>query len=382
MSDEATVSSHAVTEQSRGAVAGRRRFVFLDVLRTIAVCLVVYSHVVGIWLHQHHVTSGFGSFAEGFLAHPLNLTLNLGNFGVVLFFLVSGFIVTHTGFTERPRQYAIKRFLRIYPMLVVTVLLSAALFSVHLHPLTTGTAAATVSPVTLLTNASLLNYLLTPMVVLVDVGWTLVIEVLFYVVLLAALPLLRRTVWPVVAGELAVVAAVMATAHVGGTFPYLLAVSASYLPALLLGQIIWAVWSRRIPLWTAVLLGAVAWAEYVWAGAPGLGREDPAYHYDLNLALGFVVFVVGLLAEPRLRPVRWIGYVADRSYSLYLLHGLLAIVVMNALYPGIGYPGALVAGLGVTLIGVEAAYRWVERPTMRLARRLARRWRPGTDAHP
>jgi peptidoglycan/LPS O-acetylase OafA/YrhL len=349
--------------------------VFLDVLRAVAVCLVVYSHVVGIWLHQHHVRSGFGALLEGFATHPLVLTLNLGNIGVVLFFLVSGFIVTHTGFTESPRQYAVKRFLRIYPMLVVTVLLAATLFAVHLHPLTTGDAA-TVSPVTVLTNASLVNYLLPPLVVLVDVGWTLVIEVLFYALLLVALPLLRRRVWPVVAGELGLVAVVMSTAHLGGPTWYLVAVSVSYLPALLIGQVVWAVWSRRIPVWAGAVLGVLAWAEYAWAEAPGMGREDPSYHYDVNLMLGIVVFVVGLLVEPKLRPVRWIGHLADRSYSLYLLHGLLAVVVMNALYPTIGYPGALVAGLVVTAVGIEAGYRLVERPCMRLARHVAGRSTP------
>jgi peptidoglycan/LPS O-acetylase OafA/YrhL len=107
-----------------------------------------------------------------------------------------------------------------------------------------------------------------------------------------------------------------------------------------------------------------------------MGRVDPSYHYDVNLTLGIVVFVVGLLVEPKLRPVRWIGHLADRSYSLYLLHGLLAVVVMNALYPTIGYPGALVAGLVVTAVGIEAGYRLVERPCMRLARHVAGRSTP------
>jgi peptidoglycan/LPS O-acetylase OafA/YrhL len=341
------------------------------VLRAVAVCLVVYSHVVGIFLHQHHDVSTLASAFQGFAVHPLILSLSLGNFGVVLFFLVSGFIVTHTGFQEDPRRYAVKRFLRIYPMLVVAVLLSAGLFLVGLHPVTTG-EAATVSPLTILTNASLVNNLLAPMVVLVVVTWTLIIEVLFYLLLLAALPLMRRALWPTIAGELGLVAVIMATEHLGGSFYFLFAVNVSYLPALLIGQAIWAVWSRRIPLWAGLVFAAVAWIEYVWAGAPGMGREDTAY--DHNLALGIGVFVVALLVEPKLRPKKWISYLADRSYSLYLLHGLLAFAVMNVLYPKVGFPVALVVGLVVTMLGVEAGYRWVERPSMRLARRLGRRW--------
>jgi peptidoglycan/LPS O-acetylase OafA/YrhL len=305
--------------------------------------------------------------------HPLGLELNIGNFGVVLFFLVSGFIVTHTGFSETTRQYAIKRFLRIYPMLIVSVLLAALLFTVHLHPVTTG-EATTITPLTLLTNVTLANHLLPPLVVLVDVSWTLIIEVLFYALLLVALPLLRRAVWPVLLGELGLVAALMLTEHLAGPSYFRLALNASYLPALLIGQTIWAVWSKRIPLWSGVLFGVLAAAVYVWAGDAGMGRDDHAS--DPNLAIGVVVFLLALLAERRLRPVRWIGYVADRSYSLYLLHGLLAFVVMNVLYPRVGFPIALVAGVVVTFAGAEAGYRWVERPSMRVARRLAKRWRP------
>ncbi|HKN51939.1 MAG TPA: acyltransferase [Amycolatopsis sp.] len=355
-------------EPSTASTVSGTRFVFLDVLRAVAVSLVMYCHVVGVWLHQH----GVHSILDG-AADPLAFALNVGNFGVVLFFLVSGFIVTHTGFSERPRQYAAKRLLRIYPMLAVAVLLSAGLFTIGLHPLTTGDGTE-ITPGSLVANISLANYLMAPRVVLVDVGWTLIIEVLFYALLLAALPLLRRAVWPVIAGELTVVAAILATSHLGGPTYALFAVNVGYLPALLLGQAIWASWSRRIPLWTGAALAVAAAAEYVWAGIPGMGRQPTVYHYNLTLALGVVVFLSGLLAERKLRRIKVIGYLADRSYSLYLLHALLAISLMNVLYPRIGYPAALAAGVAVTLLGAEAGYRWVERPSMRLARRWSTRY--------
>ncbi len=357
------------TDHVTAPTTRRDRFVFLDILRATAVCLVMYCHLVGVWLHQHGENAGAAGLLQGYTTHPLDLALNIGNFGVVLFFLVSGFIVTHTGLTERPRHYLTKRTLRIYPMLAVTVLVSAALFTVHLHPLTTGNAATTLTPLTLLTNATLANYLITPPVTLVDVAWSLVVEVLFYALLLAALPLLRRAVWPVILGELALVAAVLATAHHAGPVWYLLAGNTGYLPALLLGQVIWALWSRRVPAWTGIALGALATAEYAWAGLPGLGRQPTVYHYNLNLALGCTVFTAALLAERHLRPVRWVGFLADRSYSLYLLHGVLGVITLNALDPLIGYPGALIAALTVTVVAADVAFRRIERPCMRQARR-------------
>lgn len=371
MSDDVVASSPPTTTEPVHTTRPGR-FVFLDILRAIAVCLVIYSHVVGIFLHQHHENSAVAGLLQGFVSHPLDLALVTGNFGVVLFFLVSGFVVTHTGFTENPRQYMTKRFLRIYPMLVVSVLLASAMLVTGLHPAITGGASTTVTPFTILTNATLASHLIMPQVVLVDVSWTLIIEILFYALLIVALPLLRRAVWPVITGELALVALVMVTAHLAGGSYFLLAMNMSYLPALFIGQIIWAVWSRRIPLWTAALFGLAAWLEYVWAGVPGFGRND--HTMDPNLAIGIAVFVVALFAERRLRPVRWVGYLADRSYSLYLLHGLLGFAVLNLLYPTVGYPLALLAALAATFLGAEVGYRYVERPCMRLARRLASRW--------
>jgi peptidoglycan/LPS O-acetylase OafA/YrhL len=46
-----------------------------------------------------------------------------------------------------------------------------------------------------------------------------------------------------------------------------------------------------------------------------------------------LLFTVLLLAEDRLRPSRGISFLADRSYSIYLIHWVVALPVMGALYP-------------------------------------------------
>ncbi|MEV6605766.1 acyltransferase family protein [Kutzneria sp. NPDC051319] len=123
----------------------------------------------------------------------------------------------------------------------------------------------------------------------------------------------------------------------------------------------------------AVRQGIPGRADWRWRRRDLPAAAAGVHLYNVNLALGLVVFVAFLTIQRRMRPVRWIGWLADRSYSLYLLHGLLAVVVMNALSPTIGHPVAVVAGLVVTILGLEIGYRLVERPSMRLARRIARR---------
>lgn len=345
----------------------RRNIVFLEWLRALAAPIVMYSHVVGIFLAGRHNHPWLSARLDDFLVTPLHLATDFGNVGVVVFFLVSGFIVTHTGVEETLGAFALKRTMRIYPPLIVAVLLTIGVRALGGTVLETGQSTAT-SVGSVLSNITLLNYLLMPQVILLAVAWTLIIEVLFYALLLGALPALRR--WPgwTICGELAVVAVVLLTARSLGENYFLFAVAMSYLPALLLGQSIWALWSRRVPSWAGLLLCFGCWVLYVLADLLKLGRLDDSY--NLTLAMCAVLFAVLLLAEPHLRPNRVATILADRSYSLYLLHGTLAFPVMALLYPLVPSVFAVLAGAVVTAGGVELSYRFVERPSQRLARHL------------
>jgi peptidoglycan/LPS O-acetylase OafA/YrhL len=360
-----------------GATQGGR-FVALEVFRAVAAPMVVYGHIVELWLPDHHIRSSAVAAFERVTRVPLQLEQTFSHLGVVLFFLVSGFIITHTGVRQRHRDFAVKRLLRIYPPLAVAVLLCATLITLGMKPLTTG-QDATVNAFTMFTNATLVNYVLVPQVVLIGVAWTLIIEMIFYGVTFLLLPLLRRAVGATIALELLLVAVVVLTARDAGENWFLFAVSFSYLPVLLLGQIVWAVWSRRIPLWAGGLLGAAAWVLYVWADARDMGRIDDAY--ELTVLIALLLFVIGVLCEPGLRLSRPVAFLADRSYSIYLMHGLVAFPVMDALYLVAPAWVAVAGGLVVIVVASDLSYRLVERPSQRLARMLLgrRRRTPTTD---
>lgn len=346
-----------------------RRFIALEIFRAVAAPLVVYGHIVALWMPAHHLSSPFVNGIDRVVRAPLQLQQTFAHLGVVLFFLVSGFIITHTGVRQRHREFAVKRLLRIYPALAVAVLLGATLITFGLDPLTTG-QDTTVSPLTILTNATLLNYLLVPQVVLLGVAWTLIIEMIFYGLTFVLLPVLRRVVWAAIIVELVLVAVVVHTARQGGPHWFLFAVSFSYLPVLLLGQIVWAVWSGRLPLWVGAALGTTSWLLYVWAGQRGMGRIDNAY--ELTVVIALLVFVIGVLAEPRLRLSRPVAFLADRSYSIYLMHGLVAFPAMDLLLGTVPVAVAVAAGLLVVIAVSELSYQLVERPAQQLARALLR----------
>jgi peptidoglycan/LPS O-acetylase OafA/YrhL len=149
---------------------------------------------------------------------------------------------------------------------------------------------------------------------------------------------------------------------------FLFAVSVAYLPALLFGQLVWAVWRERLPWWQAGLLGLAAWLLYAWEGSLDLGRAGSSY--NSTLALGLLLFIVLLLNESRLRPNRIVGYLADRSYSMYLLHAFALFPVLQVLWGTVPAPLAVLDALVAVWVAMELGHRLVERPCQRLVRRM------------
>ena len=349
----------------------KRRVVFIDIARAVAALFVVESHLVTVWTVRHHVGSPVVDAISSLVTGPLYLTdQGLGQLSVPLFFLVSGFIVTPLAVRQGVGRFAIGRFLRIYPTLFVVVLLTGGAMLLGLQPLLTG-QGDTVTPLTLLTNATLISYLLVPQVVLIGVAWTLIIEVIFYLLVIALLPLVRRQLWVAIAVELLFVQVVLMTARSFGPNYLLFAVSVSFIPIVVMGQVIWAAHSKRIPLWAAGVLMAVCWVLYVWAGMRDMGRLDASYNLSLLIAL--LCFLLGLFAESRLKEhVVW-TWLSERTYSLYLWHGLVGYIVLTAVEPFVGFGLALLVAVLATFGAVEVGYRLIEHPSHQLARRLSRR---------
>lgn len=148
-----------------------RRIAFLDYLRIFAFISVLIGHKF-----YDYITA----FANNPAVHATprviaNMLLPLvygGGAGVVLFFLVSGYIITHVLQTERTGEFLIKRVFRIYPLYMVAVLSEYLLLS----------AAGKATPLSILLPQLLLigDFIGTPYV-LNGVEWTLRLEVVFYI---------------------------------------------------------------------------------------------------------------------------------------------------------------------------------------------------------
>ncbi|MEO5534133.1 MAG: acyltransferase [Pseudolysinimonas sp.] len=354
------------------ASAGRLFFPLVDVLRAIGALLVVYSHLVGNFLDAHGRSWPIDSFVDAVVIVPLHIEINLGWLGVALFFFVSGFVVTHAARDERPGTYLVRRLLRVYPPLIFTVLvvLVLAMAGVAIPGL-----EGPLTPGDVLANMSLANFLLPLQPVMVAVGWTLVIEMAFYLGMFVLHALLRRMAWLVPPALLIGSAIFVAASPWLGEVGIRAAAYVALVPVLVIGQATYLAYRRLAPVWLAALYGVGAWLVLLF----GVDRtsplfRDPAHSFLANTVVGFGIFLAAVLLEGRLRAPRVMAVTARRSYSLYLLHVPVGYPILTALveYARFPYAPSLVIAVLAVATATELSYRFIERPTIQLARLLTR----------
>jgi peptidoglycan/LPS O-acetylase OafA/YrhL len=310
----------------------------LDLARGLAAIAVVLFHFTNNgWLPKEHWLANLGWY---------------GHLGVRAFFVMSGFVVPFAmwrgGYTgQHFFSFIARRLARLYPPYAVSVCIMgvAALF--------VGTP---VSLASLAAHAFYLNDLV-GMPWLMEVYWTLAVEVQFY--------LLIALIWRVVA--------------VGRSGPFVLLAIATIAATLL-------PWPERsLPNYgTYFLLGVAA---FRWHGEIGSRAINGAVVALAVLAIWrenefhsacAAMLPLALLALPITVP-RWGRFLGDVSYSLYLFHmvtgaALLTGLGMLPLSADLRVPLVFVA-LAISLAGAALAFRWIEAPAMKLAKRFA--YRPG-----
>jgi peptidoglycan/LPS O-acetylase OafA/YrhL len=348
--------------------ASGNRYLFLDYLRALAAWLVVWDHLANNMLQeQGRVFRPALWVRENFTA-PLGVIQDFGWFGVALFFLISGFIISDRARVEGLREFVLKRVLRIYPMLAVAVLLSCLFLA----------SPADLTPQMVLLNLTLANYLAIPQVVLVGAAWTLVIEVIFYA-LTAATQFMRASPHRI-ALNLAVVAVLVWKRGAFGPNFALFAGAAAYLPILVMGQTIywWLARNRLSSAWGIAYLLA-AHGVFVW----GLRAAQPGFlqvtnSYPISVAYALLLFVA-LLRAP-LRERKLVRFLSDTSYSVYLLQGSIGWLVLTALIKVAPLSVSIPAAAGATLAAAYLTHWLVETPTQRLGRHLTRNLRNRSQA--
>ncbi|HEX6704215.1 MAG TPA: acyltransferase [Albitalea sp.] len=345
----------------------------MEGLRGFAVFLVFLVHYVTLvapWVPASSALRGFSGALHA-----------MGNTGVDLFFVLSGYLI-YGSLISRDQpflRFMSRRVERIYPaflvVFVIYVGLSFAFTADRKIPAALGPGLAY-----LVENLLLLPGLF-PIEPLITVAWSLSYEMLYYLAIplvIVALGLRKRTPqWRVGLFAAAAVALALAGALYGGHVRLIMFISGILLfEAVTQGR-------PRAPgsgVGLAALVAGLLCQLLPTSGSAG---------FTLKISVLFFCFLLltwTCLSRPTgwlprafsWRPVRWLG---NMSYSYYLIHGLTlkaGFLVLGAMLPasprGPVFFWALMAAMFVlTLVPSAILFLTIERPFSLVPRRLQRR---------
>ena len=371
-----------------GGAAGSRIW-FAQMLRGLAVITVLIEHMlIAFWINNP------GSAAVGF-TEPVGWNVVLlphvnpsvwlvqqgivvGEIGVALFFLISGFVIPMSLERYRPGRFLIGRVFRLYPVWIACLLITAAAFFLYAQahdrpfPHDLGTWLWNASMFQDWADTQLLN----------PVAWTLLVEVKFYL-LIAALAWLfglhraaPLAVLAVVIGGISIVAPGRYQ-HLAIDEPWLfmtlniLVFTGRFLLVMFMGMCFYnlyrGVWGIRRFLGMMSLLMGLFW----WAMDAGLEGNLYRDIFVLNFSIGLSIWCICYWLGPRIPYSRTMNFLADVSYPLYALHYIVGIILLTVFYDlhADPYLNTLEA-LAVLLVLSWLVHRFVEDPANRLGKRI------------
>lgn len=338
------------------------RAIFLDYLRIFAFVSVLVGHKFIGYLEYIASLAGWGSIA----ALPARFLIPFvrdGGVGVVVFFLVSGYIITQVLRTEQTGEFLVKRAFRIYPLYACAVLLQYCAMR------TTGSAP---DIITLIQQLSLAGDLFRTPYALKGVEWTLRVEMVFYLLmaLFKQVGLFKAHLRLLPAGLLGAALTCALVSPVPDTGGWSHGYLTIYGPFLLLGSCFYLFQCGAISL-QHLCAGAAIGICINYSLLIKYKPNSVDAHFG---ALACAVFVSAWLARDRIpRPVI-VLFFSELTYAVYLFHNwafdyfkyaFVKWALMSNLAADIC---ALVALLSLCAIAV----RLIERPGIGLGRRLSK----------
>jgi len=327
------------------------RIYYIDLLRALAIMLVVLAHSIAQYGAPSHLAP-----------------LQLGGTGVDLFFLLSGWLIGSQLFKERQRfddidvkRFWIRRWMRTLP--AYYAVLALTLLQQYLFKENVTTPLPHLFFYQNYTDPSYFT-----------ISWSLALEEQFYLVIAPAILLLHRFSKSFQTSVLVILLILPSYFRALGWYDSLEETHVRWdccVMGVLLANIYYQyprLWEKVKPhtAWVA-LTGLLLYISFFWTRyVPDFGTV--ANPNSLILAFVFAAFVIYAVNSPiKKLPIahKTIMHISTRSYAMYLLH-VEALALTSRLFPNINFIYFLIITIVVTLIVSELLFRFVEQPFLHL----------------
>jgi peptidoglycan/LPS O-acetylase OafA/YrhL len=374
------------------------RIEWLDATRGLACLLVLVIH----YYHIALIAVGPAWFGKPLVGDTLDDTLallnmepqsaylalapfilgywDIGKIGVLLFFLISGFVIPMSLLRLRKKPlltFAISRFFRLYPVYWLSIILFCVVLSVF--PM----EGKTWSWSQLAVNFTMFQKFV-GVADINGVAWTLQIELIFYgmCAMLFGLKLIRET-WAVITvwGLLLVASLGFAALKFfkGIYTPVALPLGLSYMVLGYLSRSVIVAPQEEAPLVSKPIFWLIAAITLVTASvACYWGYTEFFVRYTVTYAAAFALYFVAQVVLSK--PQKMLKTLGEISYSVYLFHPIVGIAflfpLVSWLAPNIPVGdiwvllGLMVVASAVTLVFSYCTYRWLEKPAITVGRNL------------
>ncbi len=361
-----SIAVHRAASRAETKGGELERLGWLDVIRGIAVASTALMHLL-------EESSDTASWLGREILSP-------GIYGIVLFFLVSGFVIPLT--LERRGSlgaFAVARVFRLYPLYWFSLFLLMLLVALRIATLDSEFSSS-------LPGAFWWNITMVQSWVgqpdAIGLYWTLGFELAFYAAsaLLFDMRLLEKTGWIVTLGTAYILVRGVVLPLTGGAYHYFPA--EFWALTFPVGTLWYRAWSRSMS-WTraAVITGLLAatiltsylvtwvFSGYSQQAPPGYNPRSWIVPYSSlgasGLAYATFIALVVTGAGTRLRFLKWLGRI---SYSVYLMHGVLLRIPLP-----VSRSFEFVIRLAVILPLSALTYRFIEAPSIAWGRSVTRR---------
>ena len=367
-------------EDIRSAQNISGKFEFITWLRGIACLSVLFFHYASIYM-----LSGVETIFPQILPRPQgtpralaaiiysleNAGINLGAFGVAIFFLITGFVTASSLDRNDHWRFLLKRVIRIWPVYIVgTALLYLTSY------LYTGWAG-TVMPGEIrdfVIQASLVrDWLWVPSVD--QIGWTLEVQVKMYLILFLLSKIKLLNCWSAIIrlAGLGALFVVISRPYMDGlvlahhrvyVVLYTVSYSAVFIIFAFIGVAFFQLTKKEWTVQESVMTGVMCMIAFYFAAESMIPTIIPAY------CAAVLLFAMAYGVREKIHIGRGIRFLSTISFSLYIVHGVNGYYLLSVLDSlGISPYLSFAATACASILAACILYRCVEKPCIEIAAR-------------